>query len=93
MLVKKKNMNYINITNSDKGVADLKAVYVELQRRMDDKDVSDKELAAVAGINRLSFYLKMRGIMRWKLAEVLRICVFFKDADIDSLFLRLDTKS
>lgn len=64
------------------------AVYPNLRQRMVEHGISSKELAAVAGISRMTFHLKMRGIMQWKLPEVVKICCFFQFPDAECLFVR-----
>ena len=63
-------------------------VYPVLRQRMKEQGVSGKELAAVAGITRIAFQLKMWGIKRWTLTEAVRICCFFRTPDAEHLFVR-----
>ena len=44
------------------------------------------ELARVANITITELHLKMLGIKRWKLTEVLRICCFFRTHDGERMF-------
>lgn len=68
-------------------------VYPVLRQRMIEQDVTFGELAAVAGITKISLYAKMWGIGRWKLTEVLKICCFFSTPDAEHLFVRNHSKS
>ena len=63
-------------------------VYPVLRQRMREHGVSGRELAAVARITVVAFYLKMWGIKRWTLTEVVRICGFFRTPDAEHLFVR-----
>lgn len=60
--------------------------YPMLRQRMIDYGTTYGELAAVANISKVAFHLKMVGIKRWKLTEVLRICCFFHSQDVEHLF-------
>ena len=64
------------------------AVYPVLSQRMKEHGVSVRELAAVAQTTVVAFYLKMWGIKRWSLTEVVRICCFFRTPDAEHLFVR-----
>ena len=68
-------------------------VYPILSQRMREQGVSSKELAAIAEVNIVGFYLKMLGIKQWKITEVLRICCFFRTPDAEHLFVRNHSKS
>ena len=63
-------------------------VYPILCQQMRKHGVSRRELAAVANVNRITLYLKMCGIKRWKLTEVLSICCFFRTHDAKHLFAK-----
>lgn len=63
-------------------------VYPVLSQRMKEHGVSGRELAAIAQTTVLAFYLKMWGIKRWTLTEVVRICGFFRTPDAEHLFVR-----
>lgn len=67
-------------------------VYPVLRQRMKDYDVSYKELAAVAQMTVLNLYLKMWGIKRWTLTDVVRLCGFFNTPDAEHLFVRNNNK-
>lgn len=64
------------------------SVYPVLSQHMKDHNMSFKELAAVANLNRLTFCLKMWGIKRWNLTEAVRICCFFNTHDVEQMFHR-----
>lgn len=61
-------------------------VYPVLCQYMRTHDISCGELAAVANVNVVSLFLKMCGIKRWKLTEVVSICCFFRTHDAEHLF-------
>lgn len=63
-------------------------VYPVLRQRMMEQQITSKDLAAVAGVNRMAFYLKMCGIKRWKLTEAVKICCFFRTHNAEHLFVR-----
>lgn len=64
------------------------SVYPVLSQHMKDHNMTFKELAAVANLNRLTFCLKMWGIKRWTLTEAVSICCFFNTPDAEHLFHR-----
>lgn len=63
-------------------------VYPVLRQRMKEHGVSGEELAAISGTSRIAFYMKMWGIKRWNLTEVVKICCFFRTPDAEHLFVR-----
>ena len=63
-------------------------VYPVLRQRMKEHGVTNRELAAVTGDSLIAFRLKMWGIKRWKLTDVVRICGFFRTPDAEHLFVR-----
>ena len=67
-------------------------VYPVLRQQMRDHDMTFSELAAVADINKISLYLKMWGIKRWKLTEALRICCFFRTPNAEHLFQKRNSR-
>jgi hypothetical protein len=68
-------------------------VYPRLRQYLKENEISWWELSAVAGINMFNFHLKMFGIKRWDLTEVVRICCFFRCPDAEHLFVRNHSKS
>ena len=67
-------------------------VYPVLRQRMKEHGVSAKELSAATGIPKVAFYLKMMGIMQWKLTDAVNICCFFSIPDTEHLFVRKHCK-
>lgn len=63
-------------------------VYPVLRQRMIEHGITFKELATIANVSRITLFLKMLGIKRWKLTEALNICCFFNTHDIEHLFYR-----
>lgn len=61
-------------------------VYPILRQLMRNHGTTSKELAAIAEIDMVTFYLKMCGIKRWKLTEALKICCFFHSPNVEHLF-------
>lgn len=61
-------------------------VYPVLSQYMKDHGITSKELATVANISRLTFYMKMWGIKRWTLTEAVSICCFFNTHEVEHLF-------
>jgi hypothetical protein len=57
-----------------------------LRQYMREHGVCWEELAAVAEMDMFTFHLKMWGIRRWKLPEVVRICCFFRTPNAEHLF-------
>ena len=64
------------------------SVYPVLSQLMREHGVTRKELAAVANLNRLTLYLRLWGIKRWKLTEAVSICCFFNTQDVEQMFHR-----
>lgn len=62
--------------------------YPILRQRMREHRTTYEDLAAVANLNIVTLHLKMLGIKRWKLTEVLRICCFFRTQDAEHLFYK-----
>lgn len=67
--------------------------YPVLRQHMREANITSRELAAVTGIPRISFYLKLWGIKRWSLTDVVRICGFFRCPDVEHLFVQKHSKS
>ena len=63
-------------------------VYPVLRQRIKQTGVSWADLAAAAGIKPFVFHLKIWGIKRWTLPEVVRLCGFFNTPDAERLFVR-----
>lgn len=63
-------------------------VYPVLRQQMQLHGVSYRELAVIADTNTFDVILKMSGIRRWTLPEVVRICCFFRNPNSKWLFLR-----
>ena len=64
------------------------ALFPVLRQRIKQTGVSWAELAAVTGTNPFIFHLKMWGIKRWTLTDVVRLCGFFRTPDAEHLFVR-----
>ena len=63
-------------------------MYPVLQRRIKETGVSWSDVSSVVGISLWMFHLKMLGIKRWSLTEVVKICCFFHNPDAEHLFVR-----
>ena len=63
-------------------------VYPVIRQRMTELGVTSRELAAILGMNRIAFQLKMWGIKRWTLTDGIRLCGFFNTPDAEHLFVR-----
>ena len=61
-------------------------VYPLLRQLMRASGTSYTKMASVANIPVFMLHLKMMGLKRWKLTEVLRICCFFRTSDTERLF-------
>lgn len=64
------------------------ALFPVLRQHIKQTGVSWRELTAVAGMNSFVFHLKMWGIKRWTLTDVVKICGFFSTPDAERLFVR-----
>lgn len=67
-------------------------VYPVLSQRMKEHNITSGDLAAVLGISRIAFQLKMWGFKRWTLTDVVRLCGFFNTPDAEHLFVRNNNK-
>lgn len=63
-------------------------LYPVLRQQIRETGVSWTEVATSTRINPFSFHLKMWGIKRWTLTDVVRICGFFRTPDAERLFVR-----
>ena len=63
-------------------------VYPVIRQRMRDFKVTNKELAAILGVSRVAFQLKMWGFKRWTLPDAVRLCGFFNTPNAEHLFVR-----
>lgn len=63
-------------------------VYPVIRQRMKDFDVTNRELAAILGMNLIEFQLKMWGIKRWTLTDAVGLCGFFNTPNAEHLFVR-----
>lgn len=68
-------------------------LYPELRQHMKQAGVSWAEMSAVTGMSSFVFHLKMWGLKRWSLTDVVRICGFFRCPDAEHLFVRKHSKS
>ena len=68
-------------------------VYPNLNRQLCDKGVTLDELSNVTGIDLVLLQKKMRGLLPWKLPEVVKICVYLKRSDVNFLFVQLDNNT
>jgi hypothetical protein len=59
-----------------------------LRQRIREAGVSWADLAAVTGENLFTIHMKMLGIKRWALTDVVKICGFFNTPDAEHLFVR-----
>ena len=60
--------------------------YPVLAQHIRERGITLKELAAATNINIIALHLKMLGLKRWKLTDVLRICCFFHTNKAEHLF-------
>lgn len=61
-------------------------VYPVLCQSMRKNGITRRELAAILNVTKFALYLRMCGIKRWKLTEVVKICCFFRTHDAEHLF-------
>lgn len=60
--------------------------YPILRQLMIESGTTFVELASVGNMSMFELQLKMLGIRRWKLTEVVRICCFFNTQESEHLF-------
>lgn len=60
--------------------------YPILGQQMKENRVTYADLAGVIKTSTTTLLMKMLGLKRWKLTEVLRICCFFNTPDAEHLF-------
>lgn len=68
-------------------------VYPVLRQRMREQDVSYRELSSICGVSIVGVLLKMWGIRRWNVTDVVKLCCFFRTPDAEHLFVRKHSKS
>ena len=66
----------------------MNSLFPNLQAAMEQRGVSNKDIADVIGLSEEVVRLKMRGIRDWKLTEALAICRYLHYPDFRNLFLR-----
>ena len=62
--------------------------YPVLCQYMKENNVTYRDLASITNNNIIALHLKMLGIKRWKLTEVVRICCFFHTRNAERMFTR-----
>lgn len=64
------------------------ALFPVLRQRIREAGISWTELAVVTGESLFAIHMKMLGIKRWTLTDVVKICGFFNIPDAEHLFVR-----
>jgi hypothetical protein len=67
--------------------------YPELRQLIKQAGMSWADLSAATGITLFDIHLKMFGIKRWGLTDVVRICSFFRCTDAERLFVQKHSKT
>ncbi len=68
-------------------------VYPNLKRQLSKVGVSLSELSDILEIELVQLEKKMSGLTSWSLIDVVKICVFLNNPDVDFLFVQLDTNT
>lgn len=71
----------------------MKSLYPNLDREMAESKIEYPALAVAIGMHPMAVYRRLVGKSEWKLHEAMKICGFFDNYDMKTLFLRLDNKS
>ena len=71
----------------------MKSIYPNLVHKMDEINIDYPSLAVAIGMHPMALYRRLMGGTEWKLHEAMKICRFFDNYDMKTLFLRLDNKS
>lgn len=66
----------------------MRTIYPVLQEHISKHGTSFRELATITNSNIISLCLKMWGLKRWKLTDVVSICCFFNNPNAEHLFCR-----
>lgn len=57
-----------------------------LQQKMQEKNISEKDMYEALGISRSAFYRKKNGISEFKLKEIQKICQLLEVDSADDIF-------
>lgn len=71
----------------------MNTLYPNLARKMCEVNIDYPSLAVAIGMHPMACYRRLTGATEWKLHEAIKVCRFFGDPDMNTLFLRLDNKS
>lgn len=66
----------------------MNSLYPNLRRRMSERNISVDSLAALIKKDVEEVSLKLKGILDWSLWEVVTLCCYFEEPNVDFLFLR-----
>ncbi len=68
-------------------------IYPNLTRELKNRKIAVEALAQDLGLSRSAMYRRLNGSTEWTLSEVVSICQYLENFDINTLFLRLHTKT
>lgn len=71
----------------------MKSLYPNLDQKMIEINIDYPALAVAIGLHPMAMYRRLVGATEWKLHEAIKVCRFFDNHDMTTLFLRLDNKS
>lgn len=66
----------------------MESVFPNIDSELKKRNIDYRDLARVAGVNELQMYRRLKGHSKWQLLEAARVCRFFDNYDIDTLFAR-----
>ena len=68
-------------------------IYPNLTRELKNRKLTVEIMAEDLGYSRSAMYRRMNGSIDWTLSEIVAICQYLENFDINTLFLRLHTKT
>lgn len=66
----------------------MKSIYPNLDSLMEERELDYRDLAREMGVDDTTMYRRLKGISDMKLTEVLGICKYFNNYDIEWVFTR-----
>ena len=65
-------------------------IYPNLAKKMAEYNTSVSALASLLNISIYSVYRRLRGYTEFKFIEIIKLCQFFKEPNVENLFVRFD---
>lgn len=78
------------MTDSDKGGVGMKCSFPNIEKEMEQRNLTCGDLAKGIGLNNLQMYRRLCGAVQWKLEEAYLLCMYLNRFDIQVLFEKED---